>query len=80
MKTLTIRLEKFDLAKINVLQNARHGTTINGTIRKALDLAITYINLKEHLSDIFISTWAIDQKKLKELNARFGILQGRFDW
>lgn len=80
MKTLTIRLNKDDLLRTEKVIQDSVECTINGAIRHALKQAIEYTELKKHLSDLFISTYTINPQKLKELNAQFGILQGRFDW
>jgi len=80
MKTLTIRLDKHDLENISGIERHCGTATINGVIRYALKQAIEYKELKGHLADLFVSVYQVDQKKLKEINTRFGLLQGRFDW
>lgn len=78
MKTLTIRLEDHDLARIEGIQSRHTGPgciTINGTIRYALKLVEEYTGLHSKLAGLFTPTWEINQKKLKELNHKYGFLQ-----
>lgn len=78
MKTLTIRLEDHDLERIKSIQDrsTSYGcSTLNGTIRYALKLVEEYTNLHAQLIDLFTPTWEVNQKKLKELNRKYGFLQ-----
>lgn len=78
MKTLTIRLADDDLQRIKALQHLHSGnrcSTINGTIRYALKLIEEYTGLHSKLAGLFTPTWEINQKKLKELNHKYGFLQ-----
>lgn len=78
MKTLTIRLEDEDLNRIEAIQsrNTNHScATINGTIRYALKTLEEYTNLHAQLIDLFTPSWQVNQKKLQELNRKFGFLQ-----
>lgn len=78
MKTLTIRLEDDDLERIKAIQSRQKGyisPTINGTIRYALKLVEEYTELHAQLINLFTPKWEINQKKLKELNNKYGFLQ-----
>lgn len=78
MKTLTIRLDEADIARIEAMQertcyNGRG--TINGTIKYALKLVEEYTDLHSKLIGLFSHKWEVDQKKLRELNDKYGFLQ-----
>lgn len=79
MKTLTIRLDDADLETIRAIKDRSTSfscTTINGTIRYALKLVREYTDLHSKLVGLFTHEWKVDQKKLKELNDKYGFLQG----
>lgn len=83
MKILTIRLEDEDEARIEAIKkrNVDHTCiTINGAIRYALKLVEEFTDLHAQLIDLFTPSWQVDQKKLQELNKKYGFLQTKFDF